>query len=521
MKQLRLFLAIALLAAFQTQAQRYFSYQGPDVLKNTMLFTDRSFLINANQLEQREVDSLLGISPKKSAELEVRAVPFTILHQYNSRIPNRINQGSALPTVGWQQLYSFGVDVKWENTLTVHFAPEHQFAENLPFPQYPKTSTDWEQYYYFLNHIDTPERFGEQQINNWNPGQSFIQYRYKNWLAKVSTENKWWGPASFNPLILGSNAPGFLHASFSTGAPILTPIGKVEGELIGGLLNNSGFGPPEQNRISTTTNTWLYEPKKENDRYLVGLVYSLQPKWVPGMYVGFAKIRMTYQNEFFSENSASMGSWFMRYAMPKEHAEIYFEYGRSDTDLSISNIFQSSSYGRGYTAGLKKGYTIGKKDDIILIGAEITNLSLPEKEQVNFQPKSWYLDDYIRQGFTHKGRVLGAGIGPGSNTQTVYVQWMKNLNFMGLRVNRVIHNLDFYHSTKYYQTDHFNQYWASMNAALYFNYQYKQLSLSGEVSWQRDYNYNWEWIRYTWIGFENIGSDEVNYGGRLLIQYRF
>ena len=521
MKKAILLLGISLFFSCQLQAQRYFSYQGPDALKNAFLFSDRSFLINANQLEQKEVDSLLGVSPKKSAELEIRAVPFTILNQYNSRLPIGINQSSAIPNVGWQQLYSFGVDVNWKNKLTVHLAPEHQFAENLPYPRFPLISTDWEQHYYYLNHIDIPERFGEKQINRWDPGQSFIQYRYKNWLAKVSTENKWWGPASFNPLILGSNAPGFLHGSISTSSPFPTPIGNVEGELIGGMLNSSGFGPPEQNRISTSTNTWLYNPKIEKDRYLVGLVYTLQPKWVPGMYVGFTKIRMTYQNEFFSEASALMGSWFMRYQMPKEHAELYFEYGRSDTDLNITNIFQNNPYGRGYTAGLKKGYPLGKTDQLILLGAEITTLSLPEREQVNNQPKSWYLDDYIRQGFTHKGRVLGAGIGPGSNTQTIYVQWMKKLSFVGLRFNRVIHNLDYYHSTKYYNSDHFNQYWATLNAAFYLNWHYKQVSLSGEVSWQRDYNYNWEWIRYTPNGFENIGADEVNYGGKILIQYRF
>lgn len=521
MKKAILLLGISLFFSCQLQAQRYFSYQGPDVLKNAFLFSDRSFLINANQLEQKEVDSLLGVSPKKSAELEIRAVPFTILNQYNSRLPIGINQSSAIPNVGWQRLYSFGVDVNWKNKLTVHLAPEHQFAENLPYPRFPLISTDWEQHYYYLNHIDIPERFGEKQINRWDPGQSFIQYRYKNWLAKVSTENKWWGPASFNPLILGSNAPGFLHGSISTSSPFPTPIGNVEGELIGGMLNSSGFGPPEQNRISTSTNTWLYNPKIEKDRYLVGLVYTLQPKWVPGMYVGFTKIRMTYQNEFFSEASALMGSWFMRYQMPKEHAELYFEYGRSDTDLNITNIFQNNPYGRGYTAGLKKGYPLGKTDQLILLGAEITTLSLPEREQVNNQPKSWYLDDYIRQGFTHKGRVLGAGIGPGSNTQTIYVQWMKKLSFVGLRFNRVIHNLDYYHSTKYYNSDHFNQYWATLNAAFYLNWHYKQVSLSGEVSWQRDYNYNWEWIRYTPNGFENIGADEVNYGGKILIQYRF
>ena len=180
MKKTRLFLIIALLAVFQTQAQRYFSYQGPDILKNTFLFTDRSFLINANQLNQPEIDSLQGViqgvAPKKVTDLTVHAVPFTVINSYNSRLPNRLNQGSANPNVGWQQLYSFGVNVKWQNKITIQLVPEHQFAENLPFPQFPKTSTDWEQFYYYLNNIDNPERQGEQQINNWNPGQSFIQY---------------------------------------------------------------------------------------------------------------------------------------------------------------------------------------------------------------------------------------------------------------------------------------------------------------------------------------------------------
>ncbi len=520
MKKAQLLLGITLFFIFQLKAQRYYSFQGPDVLKNTFLRNDRSFLINANHLDQKEVDSLLGVIPEKPAELNISATPISVISNYNSNLPVRINQGSAIPNVGFQQLYNFGVQVNWKNKFTLQIAPEYQFAENLSYPGFPLNSPDWDQYYYYLNHIDIPERFGEQAINTLNLGQSYIQYTYKNWAAKISTENKWWGPASFNPLILGSNAPGFLHGSISTIKPINTPVGEVEAELIGGILNNSGYGPPEQNRISTWEKNWLYKPKKDSNRYLVGLVYSWQPKWVPGMYIGFAKLRMSYQNEFFSETSASMGSWFMRYTMPKDHAEIYFEYGRSDTDLRIDNIFQSQPYGRGYTAGVKKGYEIGSNKQLILIGAELTNLSLPERDQVLYNPKSWYLDDYIRQGFTHRGRVLGAGIGPGSNAQTIYLQWMKNLSLVGLRFNRVIQNLDYYHSTRYYATDHFNQYWATLNAALYSNVHYKKFTFAGELSWQRDYNHQWEWVRYTWVGFENVGADEVNYGARLLIQYR-
>ena len=127
MKKVVFFLGISLILSLKLNAQRYYSYQGPDVLKNTFLFSDRSFLINANQLEQRDVDSLLGISLKNSAELEVKAVPFTIVNQYNSRLPIGINQGSAIPNVGGQQIYSFGINLEYNNKLTIHIAPEHQF----------------------------------------------------------------------------------------------------------------------------------------------------------------------------------------------------------------------------------------------------------------------------------------------------------------------------------------------------------------------------------------------------------
>jgi len=161
MKKVLLFLSITLFCNSNLLAQRYFSYLGPDVLKNTFLINDRSFLINANQLDQKEVDSLLGVQPTKTKELHITVAPFTVLNKYNSRLPIGINQGSANPNVGWQQLFSFGVDIQWKNNLRLHVAPEHQFAENLPYPRFPLNSTDWEQHYYYLNHIDIPERFGE------------------------------------------------------------------------------------------------------------------------------------------------------------------------------------------------------------------------------------------------------------------------------------------------------------------------------------------------------------------------
>ena len=518
----------------------FFSYQGPDQIKNLLTDSVNSFCINPVQINYSYIDSIDKVKRKNNLLLQPTAL--TLMYLHSDKIPVSINQSLLIPNVGDQRLISAGVHINWKNKWAIHFAPVYQYAQNKDFPTFPTNTIDWEWYYYYLNHADIPEKFGSQSLQKIYPGQSYIKYYTKQWTIGLSTENKWWGPASFNPLLLSSNAPGFLHFTLSTRKPIETKIGKFEGEIIGGWLESSGYTPPETNRLSTLYATYLYEPKKEATRYITGLIYTYQPKWVPGLFIGLTKLSILYQNELSNAFDAlplegflgnkltpmetsgrknSMGSWFARYIMPKAKAEIYYEYGRMNQSLHLSNIFQNQPYERAFTAGLKKRYDISKKLGGVLMGFELTNLSLPEANQVFYQPASWYLGQYVRQGFTNQGKVLGAGIGPGSNSQTLYFQWMKNRNLVGISFNRTIHNQDFYNSTHYYLTDHFNQYWVSASTTTYFNVQYKKITLSGEYTWLRDLNRNWEWVRYTDIGFENIGKDIFNTSGRIMIQYRF
>lgn len=531
-------------SGIQLSAQTFYSYQGTGVLREGDLLNSSSFCINPIQLSYATIDSFLKIPAfANKKKLTIQPAATSIVTFSNTVIPSGINQGPLIPNVGMQYLISMGIKLSWKNKINAIFAPEYQFAQNNPFPVYPTYHRDWNSYYHFINHIDAPEKFGENQLKKIYPGQSYIKVKLGKFTAGLSTENKWWGPASFNPLILGSNAAGFLHATFATRKPILTKIGTFEGEAIAGGLQRSGFYPRETNRVNSQTGEFLYKAKQTNPRYITGMVYTYQPKWIPGLYVGLAKLSMMYANELsngfdllplegFAGNKftpaetsgrkASMGSWFFRYVMPKENAELYYEYGRSDQSLHVWNLFEKKPYGRGFTAGFKKGYLLGsKKNELLQWGIELTNLSLPSQEQLLTAPKSWYLDDYVRQGFTNRGKVLAAGIGPGSNSQTIYVQWIKGLNKVGLRFNRVIHNLDFYHYQSYYVTDHFNQYWATVAGTLYGSINWKKITLAAECTRQRDLNYNWEWERYTAVGFESIGNDQLNIGTRVLLQYRF
>lgn len=39
----------------------------------------------------------------------------------------------------------------------------------------------------------------------------------------------------------------------------------------------------------------------------------------------------------------------------------------------------------------------------------------------------WYTHSQVLDGYTNRGQVLGAGIGPGSNLQSLDINWVKGL----------------------------------------------------------------------------------------------
>ena len=49
----------------------------------------------------------------------------------------------------------------------------------------------------------------------------------------------------------------------------------------------------------------------------------------------------------------ALGSVFLRYALPKDHAEVYVEYGRNDRGATPINVFYDS-VATGYVGGIRK-----------------------------------------------------------------------------------------------------------------------------------------------------------------------
>src|SRR5690606_25294117 len=214
-------------------------------------------------------------------------MPAVAKFQYNSTYAFGVNDGAFIPNRGLQTILSPGAYLEYGG-LSVQFQPELLLAQNqdyLGFPIEHQLSILF--YYDYMNRIDMPERFGGGGYTQAYLGQSSIRYNFKEYSFGISSENLWWGPGRRNSLLLGNNAPGFVHLTANTRKPVKTKIGSFEGQVIGGFLKSSGFLPPWPDYRIQENNVLIPKPA-DNKRFLSGLVLTYQPKWVSGLFLGYA-----------------------------------------------------------------------------------------------------------------------------------------------------------------------------------------------------------------------------------------
>jgi len=463
----------------------------------------------------------------------IELLPFIVTQQANSHHPYGWNDGPMIPAKGYQLYMSAGIFAKWGH-FSIQLAPEIVYAQNDSFQTFLTEYSDyhWNNYYQWLNRIDMPERFGNKSYKKILPGQSSIRYNTKDISIGLSTENLWWGPGKRNALVMSNNAPGFLHATINSVKPIQTAIGSFEGQIIAGKLENSGILPPDTFRVYNGSP--MYQPKNNESRFISGMVLSWQPKWVKGLFLGFAKTSYLYQSDIsgiadilplegiITSNSekqnkkASLGSIFFRYVLLEEQAEIYAEYGRSDRSASIINLITDNGYPRGYVVGMRKLTDKRANGSQFEFAAEITQLELPTATLIN-QAKSWYTNDYVRQGYTNQGQVMGAAVGPGGSSQMIDISWVKGMTKIGVQFERVVHNNDFYYYSFANPPD-VTRHWIDLSSTFHADWRYKRFLFSTEMGVIRSLNYEWWVIPYS--GYFENGYDFLNFHGKISFSYR-
>lgn len=473
----------------------------------------------------------------------LQLLPFNWKQQFNTHHPYSLNDGGMIPARGYQTMISGGVYGKF-GPLSIQLYPEYVYAENKNFQGFYKEQPDavWAAYYAFHNVIDMPEKFGESAYKNLFWGQSSVRLTFGPISLGISNENLWWGPGVRNSLIMSNSAPSFKHITLNTIKPIRTWIGSFEGQLICGRLENSGFAYADTGR--TYNGVKLYVPKRNDWRYINATVMSYQPKWVPGLFLGVTRSFITYYKDMgsgikdflpvitplskkanYAENESPISndqraSFFLRWVWLKAHAELYTEYMREDHAFDLRDFIVQPEYSHAYVFGLRKMIPLkGHKNQSLQVNIEITQIEQTTTDQG--RPSVYEYVHYagISQGYTHEGQLLGAGIGPGSNLQSISLSWVEGLKTVGIELERFVQNNDFQNVA--IRDPRAN--WVDLGTSVFGEWNYKNLIFSAKFEWIRSYNYEhfYQPVPEETPSYWDPGRNIYNFQAQIGVSYRF
>ncbi len=475
-------------------------------------FTVRPFISASDSLNFGTATSDATNFIYHAKNFSLRLLPVSSYIQYNGHHPYGWNDGVVIPSKGYQQKFSAGAFLQW-GPLTMQLAPELLYADVGKFNSFSTHHSDsvWATYYkMILNVIDQPDQYRHNSYRRFWPGQSSIRLNYKKISLGISTENLWWGPGVRNSLIMSNNAPGFEHITFNTRSPLATKIGSFELQVIAGRLRNSDVLPADtQRRLEGVP---LFQPKVNSDRYLNGMIITWQPRWMKGLHLGFSRVYYQYLNNiprsfngylpifgaFFKGGSVDENSYgrdqmlsaFFRYIFPNDHAEMYFEYGRNDHAQNIADLAMEPEHASAYLVGFKK---LLKRNNqrITEIMVEATHLQSSSTTSLR-ESNSWYTHHQVRHGYTNYGQLIGAGIGPGSNSQTIGVNWYRTFREFGVSFERVVRNNDFYYQL-FAGKHNYESHWVDLSVNSHYSLTRKNIVYRANVSLIRSLNYQWRY----------------------------
>jgi hypothetical protein len=424
----------------------------------------------------------------------VATLPFASELHFNSGYPRSRNNGALWAGRGLNWTVSGGAHLE-VGPLSATFAPLLAYQQNSDFVIKPVDSRRWSPWAYagHLGLIDWPQRHGPEPFWTLDPGQSQISLNAFNVAAGVSTENLWWGPALRNPLLMSNSAPGVPRIFLGTAAPIDIWIGELEFEVFWGRTRESPY----------------YDDDPDNDRALFsGIAVTYQPRPIPGLYVGAARAYMNIlppdglpfdewllrpfrgvrDNIIVGELADNqLLSVFARWAMPAAGFEAWAEWGREDHWADFIDLLSEPDHSQGYTLGIQKLMGSGERRTRIM--GELTHLHAASTYRAGRGTGTWYRHSRLLQGYTHRGQLLGAAIGPGSDAQFIGVDVFDRRGSLGLFVERVRWDEDAYYNQwgRYYGMHGHDVEVTTGARTVYF---WRDLDVTGQLSWSWRRNRN-------------------------------
>ena len=375
----------------------------------------------------------------------------------NSAMPFSQNYGALWAGRGASTRALFGIRLETSHARVI-IAPEYVNSANKDWilrhdfyaPPLPDDRSQYDLPYYVGNFtIDQPMRFGDKPIRRVDPGQSTALVSAGSFELGASTENEWWGPGLRNAIVLSNNAPGFPHLFFRTGRPLNTRLGALELRwLVGGLKESNFFDTVANNNTRSISAISAVLQPKSNPNLSIGVarsVYATAKRWNQIPWRWFDVFARTSPSENHIGDSTRtlrdhFYSLFARWVLPDNGLEVNVEWARLRFPRSLRDALIAPNHTQAYTIGAQWRSPAWRGGSFRL-QTEITD----QEQSATFRDgplDSWYTSRRVIQGYTNRGEMLGASIGPGASTQWLAIDYLKPAWRIGAFGGRIRWNED-------------------------------------------------------------------------------
>ena len=442
-------------------------------------------------------DYLVKMSDERKS---FKMLPLRTKTSFNSAYPRSYNDGPVWQGKGLTFQAQTGFTGKY-GKIRYTFAPVAYWSQNLSFDLAENTNPEINPFnYQFISRgfIDYVQRFGDNSFVDFHPGQSEVRVVFNWFTVGLSTQNIVFGPAQVNSIILDNSGEMVPHIDLGTDKPVKTIIGDVEGKIYWGRMSASDYS----NELSTNEN-----------QYFTALSIGYSPKWIKGLYLGANRaFYKRWQDFSFSDYVSAIsrffpprervfgnddldqtGSFTMRWSFAEVGFEAYMEFAKSDFG---GNVFRSEpEHGRAITLGFIKLVELKEAD--VKLSYEHSTIGQP-KNSIYRRYNRYYSHSVVRNGYTHRGQLLGAGVGPGSNSNWFDAKVYFRKGMMGATMQRIRFDDDYFFEN-FNVKEHHDFEWT-------WGLQYEHLSSFGRIG--AEFNFSRRTSKYF-----IIGNDQSNLSG--------
>ena len=408
----------------------------------------------------------------------------------NTAYPRGYNDGAVWKGNGATMELHGGMGLK-KGPLSITLYPTLFYSQNKNFPLASNGNQNLRaERYKYGSGIDFVQQYGFDPFLSFHPGQSEIKLTFGKFNTRISTQNYSVGPAKYNPIILSRQGGGFPHLTVGSDPLEIrlkdVSIGRLEPHLMVGFLSESDYF--DNNQLNDT-------------RYFNGIFVGFSPSILPNLTLGINKamykntqffeptdlVSVFYifdsgergdsinTNDTFDQLASATASW----NFPDIGFRVYGEFAKNDFTGKLRWTLSEPEHSRAYTIGFEK--LVQLKNDSFIITYEHTNLSKNHTYLWRAEP-SFYIHGVNKQGYTNNGQLLGAGIGPGGNSDHFEILYYRKKLALDFLFQRMEFNKDYFIQSIQGITNHDAEYSISFNIQKEFKNAY--------LGFESTYSYN-------------------------------